>query len=222
MRVECLLEKTKEQRGLHIARLVERNDPRLRQGDCLVFHDADMKVIMNAWRSQPDTWMRNETLQNLQDMTPQARHQKIKSAFSTMLFELFGNKRLTETCIRFPVCSAEQPANILKEFGEAWRAAENSMELQKARQQSERNPNIRLSRQIHALQQLAGRAASIREWIAQDRNNWYELSLEDQKLWQGHDDEDNRRQISALRAQQQPRYPGAASSIARVMTTRTH
>ena len=92
-----------------------------------------------------------------------------------MLFELFGNKRLTETCIRFPVCSAEQPANILKEFGEAWRAAENSMELQKAREQSERHPNIRLSMQLHALQQLAGRAASIREWIAQDRNNWYEL-----------------------------------------------
>ena len=114
MRVECLFEKTNEQRELHIARIAERNDPRLRQRDCLIFHEDDMKEIMNAWRRQPETWMWNETLQKLQNNTPQACHQKIKSAFSTMLFELFGNRRLTETCIRFPVCSAEQPAYILR------------------------------------------------------------------------------------------------------------
>ena len=85
--------------------------------------------------------MKNETLQKLENYTHQACHQKIKSAFSAMLFELFGNKSLTETCIRYPVCSAEQPAYILKEFGEAWEAAKNSMELQKAREQSNPNPN---------------------------------------------------------------------------------
>ena len=76
--------------------------------------------------------MRNETLQTLENCkSQQARHQKIKSAFSTMLFELFGNKSLTDACIRFPVCSAEQPAYVLKQFGEAWEAAKDSTGLQK-------------------------------------------------------------------------------------------
>ena len=123
-----------------------------------------------------------------------------------MLFELLGNKSLTETCIRYPVCSAEQPAYILKEFGEAWEAAKNSMELQKAREQSNPNPNTRLSRQNRALKQRAERAAWIRKRIAEDGNNWYQLSLKDQKLWEEHDDEDIRRQIAELRAQQQPRF----------------
>ena len=218
MRVECLLEKTNEQRELHIARIAERSDARLHHKDCLIFHDEDMKEIMNAWRNQPKTWMKNETLQKLQNDTPQERHQKIKSAFSTMLFSLFGNKSLTDICIRYPVCSAGQPANIFKEFAKAWEAAQNSIQLQKRREQSKPNPNVRLSKKIRALTQRAEHAASIRKKVAEDGNSWYQLSLKDQKLCQEHDDEDIRRQIAELRAQQQPRFEGAASSIARNMT----
>jgi len=36
MRVECLLSKTNEQHELHIARLVQRGDARLRHGHCLI------------------------------------------------------------------------------------------------------------------------------------------------------------------------------------------
>ena len=150
--------------------------------------------------------------------TPSVPPKREKGAFSTMLFELFGNRRLTETCIRFPVCSAEQPAYILKEFGEAWEAAKNSMELPKAREQSKPNPNIRLSKQIRELTERAERATWVRKWIAESRNNWYQLSWKDQKLWQEHDDEDNRRQIAELRSQQQPKFEGASSPIARNMT----
>ena len=168
MCVECLLEKTNEQRELHIARIAERNDPRMRHRDRLIFHSDDMKEILNAWRIQPETWMKNETLKKLENYKPQDRHLKIKGAFSRMLFQLFGNKSFTETCIRYPVCSAEQPAYILKEFGKAWEAAKNSMKLQKARKQSRPNPGIRLSKQIRMLQQRAERAVSIRKWIAED------------------------------------------------------
>ena len=83
-----------------------------------------------------------------------------------MLFTLFGNTSLTETCIRYPVFSAEQPANILKEFAKAWEAVRNSIELQKEREQSKPNPNRRLSKQIRALTQRAERAAWIRKKIA--------------------------------------------------------
>ena len=86
------------------------------------------------------------------------------------------------------------------------------MELQKVREQSEPIPNIRLSKQIHALKQLAGHAAWVREWISKDQNNWHQLSLKDQKLWQEHDDKDNLRQIAELRAQQEPRFSGSRVS----------
>ena len=218
MRVECLLEKIKEQRELHIARIAKRKDPRLRHKDRLIFHDRDMREIMNAWRSQPETWMKSETLQKLKNYTTQQCHQTIKSAFSTMLFSLFGNKSFTETCIRYPVCSAEQPANILKEFAEAWQAGQNSIELQRERERSKPNPNKRLSKQIHELNQLSKHAAYIRRKIAEDWNYWYQLSWKDKKLWEEHDDADIRRQIAALRAQQQPRFAGAAPAIARNMT----
>ena len=135
-----------------------------------------------------------------------------------MLFSLFGNKSFTETCIRYPVRSAEQPANILKEFAEAWQAGQNSIELQRERERSKPNPNKRLSKQIHELNQLSKHAAYIRQKIAEDWNYWYQLSWKDKKLWEEHDDADIRRQIAALRAQQQPRFAGAAPAIARNMT----
>ena len=43
MRVECLLGKTKAQRDLHIARIDQRNDPRLRAREPLIFHEEDKK-----------------------------------------------------------------------------------------------------------------------------------------------------------------------------------
>ena len=149
--------------------------------------------------------MNVEVLQTREYCEPQVWHQKTKSSFSTMLFELFGNKSLTDTCIRFPVCSAEQPAYVLKHFGEAWEAAKDSMEVQKAREHSQPNMEIRLSKQILALQKRAERAAWIAEWIAEDWNNWYQLSLNDQELWQEHHNGAIRRQIAEHRAQQQAR-----------------
>ena len=134
-----------------------------------------------------------------------------------MLFELFGNKSLTDTCIRFPVCSAEQLAYFLKQFGEAWEAAKNSTELQKAREHSQANTEIRLSKQIRTLQERDERAARITHWIVEDSNNWYQLSLNDQELLEEHHNGAIRGQIAQLRAQQQPRFQDTASSIARNM-----
>ena len=74
-----------------------------------------------------------------------------------------------------------------------------------------------MSQQIHPLRQVADRTARIREWVAEDWNNWYQLSESDKELLEKHDPEDIRRQIDELRAQQQPKFPGAGSSIARTM-----
>ena len=69
--------------------------------------------MLNEWRQQPETWMRPDTFKLLATLTNQQAHEKKKSAFDTILFELFGDKTLVETLRRFPVCSAQQPDDIL-------------------------------------------------------------------------------------------------------------
>ena len=177
-----------------------------------------MKEIMNAWRNQPKTLMKKETLEKHQNYTTQESHQKTKSAFSTMLFELFGNKSLTETCIRYPVCSAEQPASIFKDVAQAWKAAHNSQELKNERLRSKTtNDSARLCKQIHALTVRRVHANKLVKLIDESWNIWYALSLQDRKLWEEHDDKYICRQIEELRSQQLPRFPGVSSSIARSM-----
>ena len=161
--------------------------------------------------------MRSDTLQNLSNLTPQAVHQKTKSAFSTMLFELFGDKSLTETFIRFPICSAVQPAYILKDFAKAWKAGKETMEYKRAREQSQPNQEKRLSLQIYSLKKRANRAAWVAAWIDENWNNWYQLSQSDRALWEEHQSGAIRHQIAQLTEQQQPRFLGSASSIARNM-----
>ena len=50
-RLQHVLELLKEQRDLHIARLLNRHDPRFSAGQPdFTFTDQDMKEVMNTWR----------------------------------------------------------------------------------------------------------------------------------------------------------------------------
>jgi len=163
--------------------------------------------------------MKNETLQKLKDCTvPQLNHQTTRGAFSTMKLELFGDKSLTDTCIRYRVCSAEQPASIFKDFADAWKEAHNSQELKNEQLRSKTTKDsARLSKQIHALTVHRVHANKLVKLIDESWNNWYAISLKDRKLWEEHDDKYICRQIEELRSQQLPRFPGVSSSIARSM-----
>ena len=68
--------------------------------------------------------------------------------------------------------------------------------------------------QIYRLKKRAKRAAWVAAWIGENSNNWWELSLDDQALWEEHESGSIRRQIAELRELQQPRFVGFASSIA--------
>ena len=104
-----------------------------------------MKETMNSWRHQPETWMQKQSLQIVNEIeTPQAYHQALKSKFSTMLFELFGNKALVELFIRFPICSVEQPALLLNNFVEAWEEFRNTPEASRAREISKKMNQAKL------------------------------------------------------------------------------
>jgi hypothetical protein len=214
MRIENLLTKTNEQRQKHIARLASRNDPRANHGNELVFNDDDMKELLNNWRHEPETWMTQDTLTTLQNLPTQKKHQTTKSAFSTMQFQLFGNISLTQTFIRFPISSAARPASFLEGFLEAWQKYLESPTSHKAREDSKpQEGKTRLSKQIYHLKEKRKRGKWVADWVAQDWNNWYQLSAADKTLLQQYQNADIDREIRELEAQQQPRFPGATSFI---------
>ena len=68
-KVEVVFETILEQRRLHIERLAEAKDPRLRGSyrwtalSTLKFSEDDMKTLMNAWRLNVELWMNPETLE---------------------------------------------------------------------------------------------------------------------------------------------------------------
>ena len=141
-----------------------------------------------------------------------------------MLFEVIGNRALVELFIRFPICSVEQPALLLKNFVEAWEDFRSTPEASRAREISQKNESgeARLSKQIYKLRQRQKHAEWLADWVADSWNNWYQLSQADQTLWIEHNDGTIRRQIADLRARQQPRFPGAAECVAASAHFREH
>ena len=141
----------------------------------------------------------------------------LKNKFNAMVFEIFGNRALVETFIRFPICSAEQPAQMLRSFAERWQTWRESDEAKRVVELSQRKEpgHVRLSKQINKLKDDERRGKWIAEWIQEDASNWYRLSKKDQRLWKEFDESRISDQIHELRhrQQQQPRTPGAAERI---------
>ena len=101
-----------------------------------------------------------------------------------MLIQLLGNKLLAELFIRLPICSVDQPASLLKNFGEALQNVRKSPEASRTRENSKKSETgeARLSKQIYNLRQRLKRAQRVADWVTEDRNNWYQLSRADQNL----------------------------------------
>ena len=216
MRIANLLFKTNEQRQLPIARLLAKGDPRAQRGDTLVFNEDDMTELLNEWRQQPHTWMRTDTLNELQDIhSNQTSYQKTRGAFSAMQFHLFGNKHLTQTLIRFPICSAVQPAAVLQAVAATWKHCRDTMEYQSARKQSETNPAPRLSIQLHFLEERTDIARWVQAWLDEDYHNWYQLTEDDKALKEEYDSGAIHQQIAELKNQQKPRFKGSESLLSR-------
>jgi hypothetical protein len=220
LRTENLLSVTNAQRANQLARLASRNDARANLPHALVFDGDDMKETMNEWRKQPQTWMDPRSLGHVKSMkNRQDYHKACKTRFNTMLFELFGNKSLVELCVRFPMCSAEQPLSILINFADVWRSFRDSPEANRARTNSQKKTEpgaTRLSKQIYVLKQRQARGQWIADWIDENWCHWYQLRQADQSLWIEHNSGDITRRIAELQRQQEPRFPGAAECLASV------
>ena len=149
--------------------------------------------------------------------TQQQYHLECKKRFGTMLFEIFGNKCLVELCVRFPICSAEQPALILRKFAHHWPAFQKSAEAKKAREISQKKTERaapRLSKQIYGLKQRQEHGKWIADWVNEKPHRWYQLDRKDKDIWHEYNSGYIARQIVDLQAQQQPRFPGAAEYLA--------
>ena len=137
LRMEHLLAVAHEQRSKHFARLTSRYDARADLPHSLVFTADDMKNTMNSWKHQRETWMQKQSLQIVNDIqNRQAYHQALKSKFSTMLFEVIGNRALVELFIRFPIFGDRKCplALLLKSFDQAWVNFRKTPEATRARE----------------------------------------------------------------------------------------
>jgi len=214
LRMEHLLTVTHKQRSLHIERLASKGDPRADSPDTLIFTGDDMAETMNTWRHHPETWS-NATEALNDSSTKQAVHLGGKSRFNAMVFEIFGNRALVEMFIRFPMCSAEQPAPMLRSFAERWQTWRESDEAKRVVELSQRKEpgHVRLSKQIKKLKDKEDRGKWIAKWIQKNGSNWYNLSKEDKRVWREFNKGKISDEIRELRQQQQPRTPGAAERI---------
>ena len=183
-RFEHLLRVTDEQRQLHIARLVSREDPRDLNANTLIFNEEDMIETLNEWRNNPASWC--DKLQAITDLqTPQKQHQARKRRFSTMLFHLMGDKAMAEMFIKHPISGTEQPGPILRKFAVSWQTWRYSPARQAARQISERKEKSlkRLGHQKYLLHEKQKSAWEIHRRLMEDWDCWRLLSLEEKKLW---------------------------------------
>ena len=100
-----------------------------------VFTSDDMKKALKTWENNPKDWMDETTLRALdfdQELTSAKKHKIRHSAFSTLQFYLLGNKHLIHFLIKYPVCSAEQPAHDIQAFLGKWADHSRSGEYQRA------------------------------------------------------------------------------------------
>ena len=213
LRMENLLKVTDEQRRKHIAKLQMRGDARANNPETLVFEANDMKEIMTSWEANYRSW--SNRADSLDQMGDTKRKQQIHAKFPTYLFQLFGNKHLVETFIRYPICSAEQPLETLTTFIQGWKKWRNSEQADAIRRCSEKKPegHIRLSQQIRALKLDMTRAARINKSLWQCRSTWWTLSEEDRMIWHQWSSGELVQRISALEQQQTSKFQGAAEWI---------
>ena len=113
------------------------------------------------------------------------------------------------------MCSAEQPAPMLRSFAERWQTWRESDEAKRVVELSQRKEpgHVRLSKQIKKLKDKEDRGKWIAKWIQENSSNWYNLSKEEKRVWREFDKGKISDEIRELRQQQQPRTPGAAERI---------
>ena len=185
-----------------------------------VLTDDDMRQVFNTWRNNHEDWMDEETLRMLPQLTRKKRQAKIHQAFSTMQFQLLGNKHLIHYLIKYPLRSAEQRADAIKAFLEEWEVHCQSEEYRHAvadRRPCKKN-HKRLSQQIWEANQKLERCKWVSEWVDQWWLNLYHLQPSERTLYRQYQLEELQQQLDALKTQQRAaskKFPGVVAWMSR-------
>ena len=185
-----------------------------------VLTDDDMKQVFNTWQNNHEDWMDEATLRKLPDLTPKKRQAKIHQAFSTMQFQLLGNKHLIHYLIKYPFCSAEQPADAIQAFLHEWAVHCQSEEYRHAVADSRpcKKNHKRLSQQIWEAKQKLERGKWVSEWVDQWWLNLYHLQPSERTLYRQYQLEELQQQLDALKTQQRAaskKFPGVVAWMSR-------
>ena len=174
-RFENFLEVTDKQRQLYIRKLWSRGDHRVATWErcaTLIFTETDMKDIMKSWERSPETWSKNPHAQR--------RHNACHSSFQSMLFQLMGCKALVSMFIKYPICSAQQPASLLRDFAVNWRTWRESEERKAVQQMHKKkeldDPTRRLGTQIFFLRREQQIGAEMQRRIDRYWDSWYYMT----------------------------------------------
>jgi hypothetical protein len=150
-----------------------------------VLSKKQMEQLYRHWMLDYHSWMHADTIEAYEQLLigthtgdHQNAHQRLRSSFSTFLFQIIGNKHVLLASIQHPIFSAAQPEVAIEQFMTACEQEKSSHEYQRRKQVSERHTEER-----RALKNAAHKA---RQDLVKARKlssaNWWNLSREDQTL----------------------------------------
>ena len=111
VKMEMLLRECQRQRETYIAFLRHEKDLRCSavqpdEDELIIFNEEDLKIVMNSWRGDIQSYMSEEQLQRHSTLPNQEAHQLERSTFAVYQFHLAGCKWLLRQFLRLPLISA--------------------------------------------------------------------------------------------------------------------
>ena len=216
---ENFLRVTQEKRAAHFVTLAAGSArDRLRARDeNLIFEDNDMKMIMNNWRGDAQSWMREDSLREYRNIRNRGeQNQYRRKRFSTYTLTLIGNKVLVGKFIQFPLFRGDaHPSQAVQILLEQWLQHKQTPEYQRERQRSRqiRADRTRLSAQILEAQKKFNLGRHLDGLVFYSKADFFTLSEEHQELVQDYNKGKLSRVLKDLQDQRTPKYSGVNAAI---------
>ena len=202
-KLEVYLQVIEDQRAKHLQRRPDLAPD-------AVFTKWDMEEIHKTWLEDYRSWMNPKSIEDYEDLlrsngegkgkgkgkdkgkgkgkdkgkgkgVAQQAHQKRRQSFSAYLFQILGNKHVLLASIKYPLCSAAQPAQIIEDFMSSWNQEKATDDYKKRRRISEQATEERkqLKKEAHAARQNLVRGIKINNEIKHSLRFWINLSADE-------------------------------------------
>jgi hypothetical protein len=191
-KLEVYLQVIQDQRAKHLVRRPDLPPD-------AVFDSWDMEEIYKTWMDDYTSWMNPKNIEEYEVLLrsnskgkgkgkgigdAQQAHQKRRRSFAAYLFQILGNKHVLLASIKYPLCSAAQPAKIIEEFMTAWEKEKATDDYKKRVRMSEKATEERkqLKNQAHAARRNLVRGIKIHHDIRLGLRLWDSLSADEKTL----------------------------------------